>query len=70
MLEPILQVDFICVALVQLVAWLCSMVLIYIFIRSSRAGAEDPEINPVDLFLALLSGESFGTLPNPSYSSP
>jgi hypothetical protein len=65
MFPSILQADL--VALVPIAVWLFGAALIYFFIRYSQGGTTETDINPIDLFLALLSGEPYDTLPNSDY---
>ena len=47
------------VSVVPIAVWLFGAALIYFFISYSQGGTEETEINPIDLFLALLSGEPY-----------
>jgi hypothetical protein len=66
MFPSILQADL--VAVVPIVVWLFGAALIYFFIRYSQGGTAETDINPIDLFLALLSGEPYDTPPISDYS--
>jgi hypothetical protein len=64
MFPSILQADLVAVVPIQVAVWLFGAALFYFFIRYSQGGIEETDINPIDLFLALLSGEPYDTLPS------
>jgi hypothetical protein len=64
MFTSILQADLVSVVPIQVAVWLFGAALFYFFIRYSQGGTAETDINPIDLFLALLSGESYDTLPS------
>jgi hypothetical protein len=66
MFPSILQADLVAVA--PIFVWLFGAALIYFFIRYSQGGTAETDINPIDLFLALLSGEPYDTPPSSDYS--
>jgi hypothetical protein len=68
MFTSILQADLVSVVPIQVAAWLFGAALIYFFIRYSLGGTTETDINPIDLFLALLSGEPYDTLSSSDYS--
>jgi len=63
MFPSILQADLASVDPIQVSAWLFGAALFYFFIRYTQGGTAETDINPIDLFLALLSGEPYDTLP-------
>ena len=68
MFPSILQADLVAVVPIQVAFWLFGAALFYFFIRYAQGGAAETDINPIDLFLALLSGEPYDTLPSSDYS--
>jgi hypothetical protein len=62
MLTSILQTNLVSVVPIQVAVWLFGAALFYFFIRYSQGGTAETDINPIDLFLALLSGEPYDTL--------
>ena len=68
MFPSILHADLVSVAPIQVAVWLFGAALFYFFIRYSQGGTAETDINPIDLFLALLSGEPYDTLPSSDYS--
>jgi len=64
MFPSILQADLVSVVPIQVAAWLYGAALFYFFIRHSLDGTAETDINPIDLFLALLSGEPYDILPS------
>jgi hypothetical protein len=64
MFPSILQADLVSVVPIQVAVWLFGAALIYFFIRYSQGGTAETDINPIDLFLALLSGEPYDILPS------
>jgi len=68
MFTSILQADLVSVIPIQVAVWLFGAALFYFFIRYSQGGTAETDINPIDLFLALLSGEPYETLSSPDYS--
>jgi hypothetical protein len=62
MFPSILQADLVFVVPIQVAVWLFGVALIYFFIRYSLGGTAETDINPIDLFLALLSGEPYDIL--------
>ena len=64
MFHSILQADLASVIPIQVVVWLFGAALFYSFIRYSQDGTAETDINPINLFLALLSGELYDTLPS------
>ena len=68
MFTSILQADLAYVFSIQVAVCLFGAALFYFFIRYSQDRTEETDINPIDLFLALLSGEPYDTLPSSDYS--
>jgi len=68
MFSSILQADLVSVVPIQVAAWLYAAALFYFFIRYSQGGTAETDINPIDLFLALLSGEPYNIPPSSDYS--
>ena len=68
MFASILQTDLVSAVPIQVAAWLFGAALFYFFIRYSLGGTAETDINPIDLFLALLSGEPGNTLPSSDFS--
>ena len=68
MFPSILQADLFAVVPIQVAVWLFGAALFYFFIRYSQGGTAETDINPIDLFLALLSGEPYDTLPSSDFS--
>ena len=68
MFPSILQTDLVSVILIHAAVWLIGTALIYFFIRYTQAETAETDINPIDLFLALLSGGSYDTLSSPDCS--
>jgi len=68
MFTSILQAELFSVVPIQAAVWLFATALIYFFIRYSQAGTAETDINPVDLFLALLSGGPYDTQPRSDFS--
>jgi len=66
MFPSILQADL--VSVIPIAVWLFGAVLIYFFIRYSQRGTAETDINPIDLFLASLSGEPYDTPPSSDFS--
>jgi hypothetical protein len=64
MFPSILHSDVVSVVPIQVAVWLFGAALFYFFIRYSQGGAAETDTNPIDLFLALLSGEPYDTLPS------
>jgi len=64
MFTSILQADLVSVVSIQVALWLFGATLFYFFIRYSQGGTAETDFNPIDLFLALLSGEPYDTLPS------
>jgi hypothetical protein len=64
MFPSIFQADLVSVVPIQVAVWLFGTALIYFFIRYSQGETAEADINPIDLFLALLSGGPYDTLPN------
>jgi len=64
MFPSILQADLVAVVPIQIAVWLFGAAIFYFFIRYSQSGIAETDINPIDLFLALLSGEPYDTLPS------
>jgi hypothetical protein len=62
MFTSILQADLASVIPIQVAVCLFGAALFYFFIRYSLDGIAETDINPIDLFLALLSGEPYDTL--------
>jgi hypothetical protein len=62
MCPSIFQADLVSVVPIQVAVWLFGAALIYFFIRYSLGGTAETDINPIDLFLVLLSGEPYDTL--------
>jgi len=62
MFPSILQADLVSVVPIQVAVWLFGIALFYFFIRYSQRGTAENDINPIDLFLALLSGEPYDAL--------
>ncbi len=68
MFPSIFHADVVSVVPIQVAVWLFGAALFYFFIRYSQGGIAETDINPIDLFLALLSGEPYDTLPSSDYS--
>jgi len=68
MFASILQTDLVSAVPIQVAVWLFGAALFYFFIRYSLGGTAETDINPIDLFLALLSGEPGDTLPSSDFS--
>jgi len=64
MFPSILQADLASVVPIQVAFWLFGAAIFYYFIQYSLGGTTETDINPIDLFLALLSGEPYDTLPS------
>ena len=67
MFPSIFQADIVSVAPIMVAVWLFGATLFYFFIRYSQGGIAETDINPIDLFLALLSGEPYDIPPNPDF---
>jgi hypothetical protein len=63
MFPSILHADVVSVIPIQVAVWLFGAAIFYFFIQYS-GGTTETDINPIELFLALLSGESYDTLPS------
>jgi len=68
MFTSILQADLVSVIPIQVAFWLFGAALFYFFIQYSLGGTAETDINPIDLFLALLSGEPYDALSSSDYS--
>jgi len=68
MFPSILQADLVSFVPIQVAVWLFGAALFYFFIRYSQSGTSEASINPIDLFLALLSGEPYDTVPSSDFS--
>jgi len=64
MFNSIFQADLVSVISIQIALWLFGAALFYCFIRYTQSGTAETDINPVDLFLTLLSGEEYDTMPS------
>jgi len=64
MFPSILHADVVSVTNIQVAVWLFGAAIFYFFIQYSLGGTTETDINPIELFLALLSGESYDTLPS------
>jgi hypothetical protein len=63
MIPSIFQADLVSVVPIQITVWLFGVALFYLFILYSQGGTAEADMNPIDLFLALLSGEPYDALP-------
>jgi hypothetical protein len=68
MFSSILQADLASFDPVQAAFWLIGTALVYFFIRYSLGVTSETDINPVDLFLALLSGGPYDDLSSSDFS--
>lgn len=68
MFASILDLALVSIDPIQVAVWLFGTVIFYCFIRYCQGATAETDINPVDLFLTLLSGEPFETLPGSDYS--
>jgi len=64
MFPSIFHADVVSVVPIQVAVWLFGAAIFYFFIQYSLGGTTETDINPIDLFLALLSGEPYDTLPS------
>ena len=65
MFTSILQADLVSVISLLGAICLCGTLIICFFIEYSQCSTEETDVNPIDLFLALLAGEPYDTLPSP-----
>jgi len=68
MFPSILHADVVSVVPIQVAVWLFGAAIFCFFIQYSLGRTTETDINPIDLFLALLSGEPYETLPSSDYS--
>jgi len=68
MFPSILQADLASVVPIQVAIWLFGTVLIFFIIRYSQSGTAGTDPNPIELFLALISGEPYDTLSSSDFS--
>ena len=59
MFPSILHADVVFVTNIQVAVWLFGAAIFYFFIQYSLGGTTETDINPIELFLALLSGVSY-----------
>jgi hypothetical protein len=64
MFSSIFNADVVSVFPIQVVVCLFGAVIFYFFLQYSLGRTTETDINPIELFLALLSGESYDTLPS------
>jgi len=64
MFPSILHADVVSVVPIQVAVWIFGAAIFYFFIQYSLGGTTETDINPIDLFLALLLGEPYDILPS------
>ncbi len=62
MFPSILQTDLVSVLPIQVAIWIFGTALIYFFIRYSQSETADNDLNPIELFLVLMSAEPYDSL--------
>ncbi len=62
MFPSILQTDLVSVLPIQVAIWIFGTALIYFFIRYSQSETAGSDLNPMELFLVLMSAEPYDSL--------